>query len=131
MSQNKINKLSVTRDARPSRSAPLVVFLACSIFQYTRFFSSPYDVNKSDDVIGIELKILLYLDSQANVCSQHIVFMCGWSFLSCCGLYVSRHLLSLWLAMCRLSMIFVISNHICCQSPGSGSGFFATFKLSK
>ena len=74
-------------------------------------------------VYGIQLRILLYLDNQANLCSQHIVLVFVLSSFTDAGLYSSLHHLSLWFfGIWSVSMIFFTSSHIWLNFYESGSG---------
>ena len=79
-------------------------------------------------VVGFRhwVKNLLYLDNQANVCSQHIVLVFGFSSFTDSGLYSSLHRLSLWFWIWSVSIIFFTSSHIWLKSLGSGRGLLAT-----
>ena len=82
-------------------------------------------------VVGFRhwVKNLLYLDNQANVCSQHIVLVFRFSSFTDSGLYSSLHRLSLWFWIWSVSIIFFTSSHIWLKSLGSGRGLLATFRL--
>lgn len=78
---------------------------------------------------GMAHTIFLYLESQTKVCSQHRVLSPLTRWLS--GWYLALHPLSVWLRICKWSMHFLGSIHICDQGQGRGRGFLATLMLSR
>ena len=74
------------------------------------------------------LKIFLYLEIHANVCSQDIVFISGSASLMVWGWYCWQRG-STWFLMCSSSIIFLTSSQMCWRSPGRGRGCRATFRL--
>ena len=76
-------------------------------------------------------KIFLKRDSHTNVCSAAIVLPSGSSFFRLAGWYDSLQDWSLWLRMCKLSIIFWIDIHALFQGAAHGKGFLVAFRPSK
>ena len=80
---------------------------------------------------GIAHKIFLKRESQTNVCSAAMVLPLGISSFKPLGSYFSLHFLSLWLEMCKRSIIFFTEIHALSHGEHHGNRFLAARRPSR